>query len=198
MKHQPGFITLSGKSTIQSLKGRWSQKCLEKITHMDPCSRVNILIPNIAEVPVTWHCIQQFTPLLGRTPNLGDPWHQKTKHMSAGNAMEKLDSAKHFTKEHLLVNEHFDDFWQMYNNVENVGSFPGLGRPSGEGNGSPLYYSCLENSMDIGAWWATVHKVAESDTTEGLHFQQLSKQNTEPYSHLEEKTPVPSHSLLLF
>ena len=41
---------------------------------------------------------------------------------------------------------------------------PGLGRSPGEGNGNPLQYSCLENSMDRGAWQATVHGVAKSQT----------------------------------
>ena len=45
-----------------------------------------------------------------------------------------------------------------------VGSVPGLGRSRGEGRGYPLQYSCLENSMDRGAWWATVHKVSKSWT----------------------------------
>ena len=44
------------------------------------------------------------------------------------------------------------------------GSIPGSGGSSGEGNGNPLQYSCLENSMDRGAWWATVHGVAKSQT----------------------------------
>ena len=42
-------------------------------------------------------------------------------------------------------------------NVGDLGSIPGSGRSPGEGNGNPLQYSCLENPMDGGAWWATVH-----------------------------------------
>ena len=49
-------------------------------------------------------------------------------------------------------------------NVGYPGSIPGLGRSLGEGNGNPLQYSCLENSMDGGAWWATVHGITESRT----------------------------------
>ena len=44
------------------------------------------------------------------------------------------------------------------------GSTPGSGRSPGEGNGNPLQYSCLENSMGRGAWWAIVHGVAKSQT----------------------------------
>ena len=53
-------------------------------------------------------------------------------------------------------------------------SIPGLGKSPGEGYGYPLKYSCLENSMDRGARWATVFGVAELDMTERLtlsHFQ---------------------------
>ena len=47
-------------------------------------------------------------------------------------------------------------------NVGDLDSIPGLGRSPGEGNGYPLQYSGLENSMDRGAWWTIVHKVANS------------------------------------
>ena len=44
------------------------------------------------------------------------------------------------------------------------GLIPGWGRVPGEGHGNPLQYSCLENPMDRGAWWATAHSVAQSLT----------------------------------
>ena len=49
-------------------------------------------------------------------------------------------------------------------NVGDLGLIPGLGRTPGERNGTPLQYSCLENSMDGGAWQATVHGVAKNRT----------------------------------
>ena len=48
--------------------------------------------------------------------------------------------------------------------ARNVGLIPGLGRFPGVGNGNSFQYSCLENSMDRGAWWAIVHGVAQSQT----------------------------------
>ena len=45
-----------------------------------------------------------------------------------------------------------------------LGSIPGSRRSPREGNGYPLRYSCLENSMDRGAWWVTAHKVTKSQT----------------------------------
>ena len=49
-------------------------------------------------------------------------------------------------------------------NTGDLGSISALGRIPGEGNGNPLQYSCLENPMDRGAWWATVHRVTKNQT----------------------------------
>ena len=51
-------------------------------------------------------------------------------------------------------------------NAGDLGSIPELERSPGEGNGNPLQYSCLENPMDRGAWWATVHGVAKTGLSE--------------------------------
>ena len=48
--------------------------------------------------------------------------------------------------------------------ARDAGSIPGSGRSPRKGNGNPLQYSCLGNSMDRGAWWATVHRVTKSST----------------------------------
>ena len=66
-------------------------------------------------------------------------------------------------------------------NAGDLGPIPGSGGFPGDGNGNPLQYSCLENSMDGGAWWATVHGVTKSQTglsdfTFTSHFHALEKQ----------------------
>ena len=55
-----------------------------------------------------------------------------------------------------------------------AGSVPGMGRSSAGGLCNPFQYSCLKNPMDRGAWWATVHRVAQSQT----QLKLLSTQNT--------------------
>ena len=56
--------------------------------------------------------------------------------------------------------------------VGDLGLISGSGRSPGEGNGDPLQDSCLENSMDRGAWWATVHEVSKSQTRlSEFHFK---------------------------
>ena len=49
-------------------------------------------------------------------------------------------------------------------NVGDTGSIPGWGRFPDEGNDNPLQYSCMKNSMDRGTWWATVQRIANSQT----------------------------------
>ena len=56
------------------------------------------------------------------------------------------------------------DSKESVHNAGDPGSIPGFGRSPGEGNGYPLQYSFLENPIDRGSWWATVHGVAKSQT----------------------------------
>ena len=79
-------------------------------------------------------------------------------------------------------------------NVGDLDSIPGLGRSPGEGNGNPLQYSCLENSMDRGAWWVAVHGVAKSrtrlsDFIFSFHFHALEKEMATHSSVLAWRIP---------
>ena len=69
---------------------------------------------------------------------------------------------------HLLINDYHRKGLPRCSGLKNppidLGSIPGLGRSPGVGNANPLQYACLENPMDRGAWWATVHGVAKSQT----------------------------------
>ena len=76
----------------------------------------------------------------------------------------------------------------------NCVSFKGVEHEIGEGNGTPLQYSCLENPMDGGAWWAAVHEVAESrtrlsDFTFTFHFPALEKEMATHSSVLAWRIP---------
>ena len=86
--------------------------------------------------------------------------------------------------------------------IGDVGSILGLGRSPGEGNGNPFQYSCLENPMDRGAWWATVQGVTknriqlnnETTTTKSKRSSvvRLPKLHPRPVIDLSEpKTPHP-------
>ena len=78
--------------------------------------------------------------------------------------------------------------------VDNLMKISGLRLPLGEGNGTPLQYSCLENPMDGGAWWVAVHGVAKSrtqlsDFTFTSHFHALEKEMTTHSSVLAWRIP---------
>ena len=78
--------------------------------------------------------------------------------------------------------------------VRGMGSIAGSGRSSGEGNGTPLQYSCLENSTDGGAWWAAVHGVTKTrtqlrDFPFTFHFHALEKEMATHSSVLAWRIP---------
>ena len=105
---------------------------------------------------------------------------KKAKHKTKANVP---NSIKTFTRAHTQRNFKRLPLWPVAfpsgtvvknppanaGDVRDTGSIPGLGRSPGGGNGNPLQYSCLENSMDRGAWWPTDHAVANSQTRLSTH-----------------------------
>ena len=83
-------------------------------------------------------------------------------------------------------------------NVGEAGSIPGWGRPPGEGNGNPPQYSCLDNPMDRGVWWAIVHAVIrESVTTEWLNNNwHIAGYLTNIYHEMIAKSLLSIHHLI--
>ena len=71
--------------------------------------------------------------------------------------------------------------------MRDVGLIPGWGRSHGEGNGNPLQYSCLENPIDRGVWWGTIHRVAQSQ----IQLKQLSTHLKPTESETTDVGPSP-------
>ena len=81
------------------------------------------------------------------------------------NAVHIKISMRFFTElEQIRASLGGSDGKESAHDAGDLGSVPGSGRSPGEGNGYALQYSCLENSMDRGAWWTTVNGIAKSRT----------------------------------
>ena len=100
-----------------------------------------------------------------------------------------MDGQKYFERDIMVT-----CFLELLFSIVSLGLIPGSGRSPGEGNGTPLQYSCLENPMDRGAWWAAVHGVARSrtqlsDFTFTFHFHALEKEMATHSSVLAWRIP---------
>ena len=75
-------------------------------------------------------------------------------------------------------------------NTGDMDSIPALERSLGEGNGKPLQYSCLEDSMDRGAWWATMHEVAKNRTQVSVLAHTGARVHTHTQTHMHSMLTV--------
>ena len=131
-------------------------------------------------------CCLSWVPACVRSSFICQPWSWSQLHTKAGHSQNPLERAPRSISKGFLRMETTSDrkaTWesldsgdlykaslvaQMLKNMPasagDPASIPGSGRSPGEGNGNSLQYSCLENSMDRGAWRATVHGIAKSRT----------------------------------
>ena len=151
------------------------QSCLTLCDSMD-CSPPGSSVHGILQVRIL-HGLP--CPPPGDLPDLGifltqgsDLRHLCLLHWQAGSLplVQRGKLSVIYTYMHTHAHTHTEGFPGGSDSKESAcnegdpGSIPGSGRSPGEGNGNPLQYSCLENPMDRGAWWATVHGVAKSRT----------------------------------
>ena len=78
-------------------------------------------------------------------------------------------------------------------NAGDMGLIPGSGRSPGRGHGNPVQYSCLENPMDRGDWWTTVHSVAKSLTQLKQLSMHIRKADTMGRAEQKERTESAKH-----
>ena len=95
-----------------------------------------------------------------------------------------------YTHHYVLGFPRGSDVKEYVCNAGDLGSLPGSGRSPGEGNGNPLQYSCLENSMDRGAWRATVYGVSKSQDPKStsLYIKYPVMNRSKPLPPREKKT----------
>ena len=122
--------------------------------------------------------------------------HTNPTQLPADNRIVALfcQSPRIFQIKTVFVQLNFVSFLQQPRNIKMSPNKPGLKLQIGEGNGTPLQYSCLENPMDGGAWWATGHGVTEgqtrlSDFTFPFHFHALEKEMAIHSSDLAWRIP---------
>ena len=134
------------------------------------------------ELPSRWHGV---SPLMTKVLRLS---YMFIDHLSSFSLCENT----YF----LLISEYliYDFLWHNWGKLNIDWIFMILGLISGEGNGIPLQYSCLENPMDRGAWWAAVHGIAKSQTrlsnfTFTFHFPALEKEMATHSSVLAWRIP---------
>ena len=124
--------------------------------------------------------LHQEAPTLGHPtpglPRMQPKWHACYGYLFLGGSVVKNPSA----------------------NTGDAGSIPGWGRSPGGGNGNPLQYSCLENPMDRGAWWATVHGVAKSWAQLSDWARACTHTHTCHFSHWLHYHPLLSRPLRYF
>ena len=148
------------------------------------------------------------------TPQLCSQHNQDIEHLSLSVNLElgRLSLIPGLATLRLLVIEHFSHTQNMTScplpgtfqvtewerillpvqeNPRDAGSIPGSGRSTGEGNGYPLQYSCLENPMDREAWWATVHRVTKSQIwlSTHVHFAPVPFLTLSFWKHLAVSCP---------